>query len=91
MNDRKDAKRNSDPLITPLKVAVWVAVLGVIVLAVEAPHSGMSLYAPDEMTSTKAPAAAPAPTPMSSTSDTDYFPAHFPAPKAEPEPESPTF
>ena len=89
MNDRKDTKRDSDPLITPLKVAVWVAVLGVIVLAVEAPHKGMSLYAPDEMTSTKA--AAPAPTPMSSTSDTEYFPARFPAPKAEPEAAAPTF
>jgi len=84
MNDRKDAKRGSDPLITPLKVAVWVAVLGVIVLAVEAPHSGMSLYAPQEMTST------PAPTPTS-TPDSDYFPAHFPAPKAEPEAAAPTF
>jgi hypothetical protein len=54
-----------------------------IVLAVEAPHKGMSLYAPEEMTST--------PAPISSTSDTEYFPARFPAPKAEAEPVAPTF
>ena len=83
MNDSKDTKRDSDRLVTPLKVAVWVAVLGVIVLAVEAPHKGMSLYAPDEMTST--------PASTSSSSDTEYFPARFPAPKAEAEPAAPTF
>ena len=87
MNDSKDTKRDSDRLVTPLKVAVWAAVLGVIVLAVEAPHSGMSLHAPDEMTSTP----TPAPAATSLTSDTDYFPAHFPPPKAEPEAAAPTF
>jgi hypothetical protein len=83
MNDSKTTKQDSDRLVAPLKVAVWVAVLAVIVLAVEAPHSGRSLYAPDEMTSV--------PASTSSTSDTEYFPARFPPPKAEPEPVAPTF
>jgi len=83
MVNAKDSKTASARFATPLKVAVWFAVLGFIMLAVETPH----WVTP---TDTQHPAAATS-TPGSPPQDTDYFPARFPAPKGEPEPAPPTF
>ena len=83
MDKAKDPKTNSNCLAGALKAAVWFAVLGFIVLAVEAPHWSM---APDMQRD-----AASTSTPASAASATDYFPARFPAPKGEPEVQPPTF
>ncbi len=78
-----DSKLDPERLAAPLKAAVWIAVVGFVVLAVEAPHW---IMAPDAQS-----LAAPAAAPPSATPATDYFPARFPAPKAEPEVQPPTF
>jgi len=83
MVNTKDSKTPSERLAAPLKAAVWFAVVGFVVLAVETPHWGMSQEFKDEAAISSAPASA--------TPTTVYFPAQFPAPKGEPEPVAPTF
>jgi hypothetical protein len=78
-----DSKPDAERLAAPLKAAVWIAVVGFVVLAVETPHWTM---APDAQH-----LAAPVAAPPSATPPADYFPARFPAPKAEPEVQPPTF
>ena len=83
MINTKDSKSPSERLAAPLKAAVWFAVVGFVVLAVETPHWGMSPELKDETAISSAPASTP-PT-------TVNFSAQFPAPKGEPEPVAPTF
>ena len=82
MVNAKDSKTGSARFATPLKVAVWFAVLGFIMLAVETPYW---------VTPTDTQYAAAPSTPASAPQDTDYFPARYPAPTGEPEPAPPTF
>jgi hypothetical protein len=83
MVNAKDSKTGSARFATPLKVAVWFAVLGFIMLAVETPYWVMPTDTQHAAAATSTPASAP--------QDTDYFPARYPAPTGEPEPAPPTF
>jgi hypothetical protein len=73
----KESKRNFDKLAAPLKAAVWIAVLGFVVLAVEAPHWTSS---PDTQNQA---AQAPASPRASPTPATGYALAQLPASKSE--------
>jgi hypothetical protein len=81
-----EPNRDKENLVITLKIGVFMAVLGWMVLAIEAPH----LTAAPDVNVTPATVAHAAPTPTAPTA-TDYFPAQYPAPKGEPEPVSPTF
>ena len=83
MINSNESKKSSEHFATPLKAAVWFAVVGFVVLAVETPHWSMS--------SDKQSVAAPTPPAVSSAPATDYFPARFPAPTGEPEAVPATF
>jgi len=72
-----------DRIVAPLKAAVWFAIVGFVVLAVETPHLSMSPDRQNEAASMQNPALA---TPV-----TDYFPAQFQAPKGEHESVASTF
>jgi len=83
MSATKQVKPGHENFTRSLKLAVWAAVLGCVVLAVETPNL---VRAPEERAAPTHSAAPPPATPMS-----DYFPAQFPAPKGEAEPAPPTF
>jgi hypothetical protein len=83
MSASKQVKPGNENLARSLKLAVWAAVLGCVVLAVETPNL---VRAPEERAESMHSAAPPPATLMS-----DYFPAQFPAPKGEAEPAPPTF
>ena len=78
MSDSKQVKSGNENLTSSLKLAVWAAVLGCVVLAVETPSLVRVPGEREALSYSAAPQPAP---PM-----TDYFPAQFPAPKGEAEP-----
>ena len=73
-------------LVTSLKVAALVTVLGTVVLAAE-----RQLVAADKAPAYAASTAKPTSAEPSERAPTDYFPSHFPAPKGEPAEPTPTF
>ncbi|MEO8741247.1 MAG: hypothetical protein ABI537_16300 [Casimicrobiaceae bacterium] len=83
MSESKQVRSGNENLASSLKLAVWAAVLGCVVLAVETP----SLVQPPAEREALSYSAVPAP----ATPATDYFPAQFPAPKAEAEAAPATF
>ena len=83
MSASKKVQSGNENLSSSLKLAVWAAVLGCVVLAVETPNL---VQAPGEREALSF-SAAPGP----STPPTDYFPAQFPAPTGVAEPAPPTF
>lgn len=83
MSESKQVRHGNENLASSLKLAVWAAVLGCVVLAVETPN----LVQPPREREALSSSAAPVP----STPATDYFPAQFPAPKGEAEPAPATF
>jgi hypothetical protein len=83
MFESKQGRSGNKNLSSSLKLAVWAAVLGCVVLAVETPN----LVQPPAERAALSYSAAPGP----STPATDYFPAQFPAPKGEAEPAPATF
>ena len=83
MSQSKQVRSGNENLSSSLKLAVWAAVLGCVVLAVETPN----LVQPPGDREARSYSAAPGP----STPATDYFPAQFPAPKGEAEPAPETF
>ena len=85
MSESKRGRSGNENLASSLKLAVWAAVLGCVVLAVETPN----LVQPPGDRDARSYNAAPAPGP--STPATDYFPAQFPAPNGEAEPAPETF
>jgi hypothetical protein len=83
MSASKQVKPGNENLTRSFKLAVWAAVLGCVVLAVETPNL---VRAPEEHAASTHSAA-----PLASSPSTDYFPAQFPAPKGEADPAPPTF
>jgi hypothetical protein len=83
MTKPMESKPDPERIAAPLKAAVWIAVVGFVVLAVETPHW---ITAPDAQ-HFSAPVAAP----VSATPPTDYFPSRFPAPTGEPQEQPSTF
>jgi hypothetical protein len=73
----KESKRNLERLAAPLKAAVWIAVLGFVVLAVEAPHWISSADTQNQV------AQAPTSARTSSIPASGYSLAQLPAPKVE--------
>ncbi len=83
MSATKQVKPGNENFTRSFKLVLCAAVLGCVVLAVEAPRL---VRAPDEHVASTHGAAPPA-----TTAVPDYFPAQFPAPKGEAEPAPPTF
>ena len=83
MSDSKQVRSGNENLASSLKMAVWAAVLGCVVLAVETPNL---VQAPGER-EVVSQSAAPGPT----TPASDYFPAQFPAAQGEAGPAPATF
>ena len=73
----KESKRNLERLAAPLKAVAWIAVLGFVVLAVEAPHWIVSPDRQNEVAQRSTPARAAA------MPATGYYLAQLPAPKGE--------
>jgi len=93
MTYSKDARTNSPGLGSPIKAIALVAVIGFVVMAVEAPRLFSSSPGAVEPSNAR-PAAflsqdasAVSPPPLAS----DYFPSRFPAPTGEAEPQPPSF
>jgi hypothetical protein len=89
-------------LVTSLKVAALVTVLGTVVLAAERQLSTTEVSPEGVVATDLAPAQAAAPAASTSTASAtaapstpstpdDYFPAQFPEPQGEPAPQPPTF
>jgi hypothetical protein len=82
-------------VVTTLKIAALVTVLGTVVLAAErelatkiSPEGIVAAeIAPAQLSTSTKPATS---TPVEQA-PTDYFPSHFPAPKGEPAEPMPTF
>ena len=83
MSESKQGRSGNENLASSLRLAVWAAVLGCVVLAVETPN----LVQPPGDREARSYSAAPEASPPA----TDYFPAQFPAPKGEVEPAPATF
>jgi hypothetical protein len=81
----------STKIVTALKVAAVVTVLGTVVLAAE---QRLVTAVPHEQTIAAGTAMAhqaPAPDGTAQQAATDYFPARFPAPTGQPGEPTPTF
>lgn len=76
-------------LITSLKVAAVVSVLGTVVLAAE--HRLASAVPHERTIAAATTYAAPAADRTAQQATTDYFPARFPAPTGEPSEPAPSF
>ncbi|MEP6944067.1 MAG: hypothetical protein ABI981_14075 [Betaproteobacteria bacterium] len=85
MSESKYPEPVTDHLLFSLQFAVWAAVLGCVVLAVDTPQL-VATPADANVSATAPAAAAPAPNPS-----VDYFPAQFPAPRGEPAPQPAAF
>jgi hypothetical protein len=79
----------SSKIVTALKVAALVTVLGTVVIAAE---QRLATAVPHEQTIAAATAhQSSAPDGTAQQAATDYFPARFPAPTGEPSEQPPTF
>jgi hypothetical protein len=81
-----ESNRDKQNLVTTLKIGVFMAVLGWMVLAIEAPR----LMAVPDAPVASATVARAKPT-ETAPAAADYFPAHYPPPQGEPEPAPSTF
>ena len=78
----------STKIVTALKVAALVTVLGTVVIAAE---QRFVTAAPHEQTVAATATAHQAPASNGTAAATEYFPARFPAPTGEPAEPMPTF
>ena len=78
----------STKIVTALKVAALVTVLGTVVLAAE---QRFVTAVPHEQTVAATATAHQAPASDGTAAATEYFPARFPAPTGEPAEPMPTF
>jgi hypothetical protein len=88
LNESPSASRR---LITSLKVAALVTVLGTVVLAAEQRWAGAVPHEQTIAAETATAHQAPAPDGTAQQAAIDYFPARFPAPTGEPAEPMPTF